>query len=408
LDALRKLAQLVQEGAVIIGPKPVSVAGLKDYPWCDAELVQLADKMWGPCDGRTVTQNIYGKGRVIWGKSAKDVLAADGVPPDFECHGDGPQDALNYIHRVVGDIDIYFISNPSNRAKYYQCTFRVADKAPELWSPDTGEIRRAMIYDCQKDNRLAMPLNFEPYGSTFVVFRRPAGPHFTSLAKDGKMLFPYVPGTQTASPVEIIADKDGRPELETREKGNYEMQTAAGQTVRVAAAEPLARNVEGPWQIHFAPGWGAPESVEFKVLKSWTENPDLNIKYFSGTATYVRDIDVPAEMIESNGVLELDLGDLSEIAEVSLNGRSLGVFWKSPFCVDISAAARAGKNRLEIQVVNSWANRLIGDQKLPPDQRKTKTNITKFEKGNPQPLPSGLFGPVLLRKIPLMPCRASE
>ncbi|MGD0516774.1 MAG: glycosyl hydrolase [Thermoguttaceae bacterium] len=432
LEALRKLAQLVQAGAVIIGPKPVSVTGLNNYPSCDAELAELAGKMWGPCEGRTITQNIQGKGRVIWGKSAKDVLAADGVQPDFECHGDGSQDALNYIHRAVGDIDIYFISNPSNRAKYYQCTFRVADKTPELWSPDTGEIRKAMIYDCQKDGRISMPLYFEPYGAVFVVFRVPAewhktivfrrhrrpktfvvfrgsaGPHFTSLAKDGKMLFPYAPGTQTTSPVEIIADKDGRAALETREKGNYEMQTAAGQTVRITVAEPLSRNVAGPWQVHFAPGWGAPESIEFKVLKSWTENADPNVKYFSGAATYVRDIDIPAEMLESNGVLELDLGELSEMAEVSLNGRSLGVLWKSPFRIDISAAARAGKNRLEIQVVNSWANRLIGDQKLPPDERKTKTNITKFEKGNPQPLPSGLFGPVLLRKIPLMPCQASE
>ena len=200
LEALRKLAQLVKEGATIIGPKPVSVTGLKDYPSCDVELAELANQLWGQSDGRTVTQNIYGKGRVIWWKSAKDILAISGVLPDFECYGDGPQDALNYIHRAVGDIDIYFISNPSNQAKYYQCTFRVADKAPELWSPDTGEIRRGMLYVCQKDNRLTMPLHFEPYGSTFVVFRQPAGPHFTSLAKDGKTLFPYALGTQITSP----------------------------------------------------------------------------------------------------------------------------------------------------------------------------------------------------------------
>ena len=99
------------------------------------------------CDGRTVTQNVYGKGRVIWWKSAKDILATSGILPDFECYGDGPQDTLDYIHRIVGDIDIYFISNPSNQAKYYQCTFRVDNKAPELWSPDTGEISHRMLYD---------------------------------------------------------------------------------------------------------------------------------------------------------------------------------------------------------------------------------------------------------------------
>jgi hypothetical protein len=434
LEALRKLAQLVKEGATIIGPKPVSVTGLKDYPSCDVELAELANQLWGLSDGRTVTQNIYGKGRVIWWKSAKDILAISGVPPDFECYGDGPQDALNYIHRAVGDIDIYFISNPSNQAKYYQCTFRVANKAPELWSPDTGDIRRAMLHVCQKDNRLTMPLHFEPYGSTFVVFRQPAGPHFTSLKKKvpGTIIsiFPLkfdrssskmVPGTFISSPVEVFADKDSQAVIETDEKGNYELDDEKGQTFRVAVAEPLARNVEGPWQVHFAPGWGAPESIEFTTLKSWTENADPNIKYFSGAATYVRDIDIPAEMLDSMMVsvattrpfpalsrLELDLGDLREMAEVSVNGQSLGVLWKSPYRIDINSAARVGKNRLEIQVVNLWANRLIGDQKLPPEQRKTKTNITKFEKGDQQPLPSGLFGPVTLRKIPVIPCQASE
>ncbi len=426
LEALRKIAQLVKDGATIIGPKPVAVTGLKDYPSCDAELAELAKQLWGSTDGRTVTENIYGKGRVVWGKAAKDVLAASGVPPDFECTGDVPQDALNYMHRTVGDVDIYFISNPSNQAKYYQCKFRVAGKEPELWSPDTGEIRRLLLYNFQKDNRVAVPLWFEPYGSTFVVFRRPAGAHFTSLAKDGKILFPYASGTQNLLPsplmgeapkgypgvragcVDVFADKDGRAVIETREKGIYELKNESGQTVRVDAAEPLVQNVEGPWQVHFAPGWGAPESIEFNDLKSWTENDDPNIKYFSGAASYVRDIDIPADMLDSKGVLELDLGDLRELADVRLNGQSLGVLWKAPFRIDISSAARAGKNHLEIQIVNMWANRLIGDQKLPPEERKTKTNITKFEKGNPQPLPSGLFGPVVLRKVSIVPIEVNQ
>ena len=114
-------------------------------------------------------------------------------------------------------------------------------------------------------------------------------------------------------------------------------------------------------------------------------------------------------MIDSKGVLELDLGDLREMAEVSINGKSLGVVWKAPFRVDIGSVAKAGKNLLEVKVVNQWVNRLIGDQKLPPDQRKTKTNITKFDKSDDrQPLPSGLFGPVTLRKIPVVPCQSSD
>jgi hypothetical protein len=409
LEALRKLAQLVEQGATIIGPKPISVTGLKDYPSCDVELVELANQLWGHADGRTVTQNVYGKGRVIWWKSAKDILATSGILPDFECYGDGPQDALDYIHRVVGDIDIYFIANSSNQAKYYQCTFRVENKAPELWLPDTGEISRSMLYICQKDKRLTMPIYLEPYGSTFVVFRSPAGPHFTSLAKDGKILFPYSLGTQIASPIEVFADKDGKAVFETREKGNYELKNEKGQTFRIAAAEPLSRDVAGPWQVHFEQGWGAPESIAFDTLKSWTENADPNIKYFSGTATYIREIDIPADMLESKGVLELDLGDLREMAQVSVNGQALGVLWKAPFRVDIGSVAKAGKNSIEVKVVNEWVNRLIGDSKLPPDQRKTKTNITKYDKGDDrQLLPSGLFGPVTLRKIPVVPCSGDK
>jgi len=193
-----------------------------------------------------------------------------------------------------------------------------------------------------------------------------------------------------------------------REQGTYELANDTGQTIRLDVADPQARSIEGPWQVNFAPGWGAPESLEFKELKSWTANANPNIRYFSGAATYLKDVDIPAEMVNAKGLLELDLGDLREVADVRLNGKSLGVLWKAPFRVDIGSAARAGTNRLEIEVVNTWANRLIGDQELPPAQRKTKTNITKFEKGDQQPLPSGLFGPVVVRNIPLIPCRNSE
>jgi hypothetical protein len=408
LDALQKLAQLVKDGATIIGPKPLSVTGLKEYPTCDVQLAELAGQLWGPCDGRTVTQNLYGKGRVIWWKSAKDILALSGVPPDFECFGDGPQDGLNYIHRIAGDTDIYFVSNPSDQPKYYQCTFRAADKAPELWLPDTGDIRHALLYECRKDGRVALPIYFEPYGSVFVVFRRPSKAHFTALSKDGKVLFPYSSASPATQPVEVFADRNGQAALESRASGSYELKSDSGKTIAVAVPEVVSKNVDGPWQVHFAHGWGAPESVAFDSLKSWTENSDPNIKYFSGIAVYERDIDIPAEMLASDGILELDLGDLAEMAEVTLNGKTLGVVWKKPFRIDMRSAAKAGQNHLEIRVANQWANRLVGDQKLPPNERKTKTNITKFERGAQRLLPSGLFGPVVLRKVPVVTCKLPD
>ena len=253
VEALRKLAQLVKEGATIIGPKPVSDSGLQDYPSCDVELAELANQLWGLTDGRTMTQNIYGKGRVIWWKSAKDILAISGIPPDFECFGEGPQDVLNYIHRAVGDIDIYFIASPSNQAKYYQCTFRVAEKEPELWSPDTGEIRRCLLYDSQKDNRITMPLSFGPYGSTFVAVPPAGRAAFHQSGKRRQNLVPLrlggancftggwaVQGWAVYCPV-----NGNRPVLETREKGTYELTNESGLNIPVEAAEPLRATWKG-------------------------------------------------------------------------------------------------------------------------------------------------------------------
>jgi hypothetical protein len=144
--------------------------------------------------------------------------------------------------------------------------------------------------------------------------------------------------------------------------------------------------------VSFTPGWGAPAQATFDKLLSWSEHPEPGIRYYSGTARYSTTIELP-------GVRDwtLDLGEVREIAEVWINGRPLGILWKQPFTVTLPAAAvRPGANRLEIEVVNLWPNRLIGDQNLPSEQRFTTTNITKFTATSPL-MPSGLLGPVVLR-----------
>ncbi len=303
----------------------------------------------------------FGKGRVISGKTAREVLLADGVKPDFEFRlgaksdipsartpnlGTPSSTGLDYIHRAVGDADIYFVANRSNRWEEADCTFRVAGKAPELWDPVSGVMRPAVGWS-QTGGRTTLALQLASYGSMFVVFRK-------SLA----------PAANLAS---------GR---------NF-------------PAFSAAQEITGPWTVQFDPKWGGPESAEFDNLMSWTQRPEPGIKYFSGTAIYHKTFDLPEALRRPGQRLTLDLGDVKNLAEVRLNGKNLGILWAVPFRVDVTDAIKPTGNSLEIEVVNFWPNRIIGDQLLAPEKRLTRTNIRKLTKETPL-MDSGLLGPVSL------------
>jgi hypothetical protein len=157
--------------------------------------------------------------------------------------------------------------------------------------------------------------------------------------------------------------------------------------------------------VQFQAGRGAPDKVVFPMLVDWTKHADDGIKYFSGTATYRRTVEIKAEQAVRRAVLQL--GEISALARVRLNDRDLGVVWTAPWQVELTSELQAGANRLEIEVTNPWANRLIGDAGLPPEQRITTSNL-QYEQGprtlrafqgyaSEDPLqPSGLLGPVRL------------
>ena len=150
---------------------------------------------------------------------------------------------------------------------------------------------------------------------------------------------------------------------------------------------------KGPWTVKFDPQWGGPEAVVFEELEDWTKRPEPGITYYSGTATYQKAFDLPEAVRQGNRRVYLNLGKVKHLAEVRLNGKELGVVWTAPWQVELTAAMQPTGNRLEIDVVNLWPNRLIGDAALPPAQRFTVTNATAFKKESPL-LPSGLLGPV--------------
>jgi len=330
---LRKVAELANAGATIVGPRPKESPSLSDD---ESEYRRLVSELWE-------------KGRIISDRTAREVLQAAGVPPDCEFAAGDSQTDLDYIHRRAEDADIYFVANRNPRAEQVTAVFRVSGKAPELWNPVTGERYFVRVYT-EQDGRTSMLLDFPPCGSWFVVFREAASRH-------------------------------------------------PPQEIPLSSRWMVLREISGPWQVTFDPKWGGPGTVTFEKLESWTARPEPGIKYYSGTAIYENEFEVTeAEIAKDLGQLWLDLGSVRELAEVFVNDRSCGIVWAPPFRVDVGEAIRAGKNRVRIEVVNFWPNRIIGDASLLEEKRLTRTNIRKLT-ADTELMPSGLLGPVQIGRV---------
>lgn len=348
LSVLKKLEKLVLEGATLLGPKPSRDVTLADYPRCDQEVQAIAERMWGHGKGGETSDRSYGKGRVISDrKRVREILKQRGIGPDFAYTSPGKQADLDYIHRRTPNADIYFVSNTKMEEAEADCTFRVSQRLPQLWHPDTGEIEACTGY-MSVPGGMKLKLRLPPAGSVFVVFSGVA--------------------PEAASPP--------GPE----------------HTSKLAAMLELT----GPWEVWFPTNMGAPASHVFDKLVSWTTVSDDRIKYFSGTATYLKEFEVPSSMLVDGCRLELDLGQLRNVADATLNGKPLGIVWKPPYSYDVTGIVRTGKNELKIEIVNLWANRLVGDSKLPREQRVTRIT-QKVPIGGPHE--SGLLGPVQLRLL---------
>lgn len=387
---LHKIRELVEAGATVVGPRVLKSPSLSGYPDCDAEVKKLADELWGDSDGIRVTEHRLGRGRVVWKQSSTKnipppsaqatasgpeqygdfsivtfLLSSMGLLPDFESDV-----TLRYIHRRDGVKDIYFIANPSNQTVSAQCTFRVDGKRPQLWDAVTGEIYDLPEYT-STDGRTSITLRFEATQSCFVIFE--------------------------------ASSKEKNPG-----EHNYPNALAAG-------------TLEGSWDVSFDLRLGGPENIRFESLVDWTARQEEGVRYYSGTATYRKEFAVPvtSDLVGKKPVrLWLDLGKIFNMARVRLNGRDLGVVWCAPWRVEITDAVQKSGNKLQIEVVNLWPNRLIGDEFQPPDAEYGKDgNLLRWPewlvKNEPRPskgrysfatwrhftkdsplLPSGLLGPV--------------
>ncbi len=397
IDVLEKIEQLVKAGATIIGPKPETTVGLRNSAGTEKRLNKIADALWGKIDGTTVMENISGKGKVVWGKTIRETLENTGIVADFAYSGAATDAHIDYIHRTIhgiagkDNIQIYYVANRLERAEFVRCDFRVAGLQPEIWYPENGKIVPANVY-IQKDGRTGLPLHLDPFGSVFVVFRRAAQQEpVTAIDRDGTAIFPPAQLVDTSGEPMFEYLPDGK--LAFYRNGTYTLTQGGKETKHVVQCPP-DREIKGAWRVSFDPDWGVSADVAFPELISWTQHAHPDIKYYSGTAVYHKTFALNEDELKDFRV-RLDLGELHHLAEIRINGKSAGVWWKKPFAGDITDRVHAGENTLEIAIVNLWPNRLIGDQFLPEDQRRTKTNVVKFTKDTPL-LPSGLIGPVRL------------
>jgi hypothetical protein len=355
MAVLEKVEELLQEGAQVIGYKPeklVSLAGGMDV---QKQFSELADRIWGN-EVSAKGEEKYGKGLVTWGKTARDYLLSKGIPADFNVLDNESNTDFDYIHYTIGESDVYFVSNQTTERQELICQLRINRKQPELWDALTGEIRVAKAFG-QQDGLTSVPLTLEPYGAIMVVFQK-----------------------------KINKNKQG-----TVQRNFLDYKTV--------------KDITGEWEVNFDPEWGGPGSVTLTELLDWTKHPDEGIKYYSGTAVYNKTFDIDFEPQKGKQYfLQLESVKDVGIAEVKINGKDKGILWTKPFRIEVSQELQKGENILEIKVVNSWFNRVAGDEIFPDKYQFTSTNAVLMHdfRGRPRkviPLePSGLLGPVSIKE----------
>lgn len=324
---------------------------------------------------------------VVAFEDARATLSAR--PPDVAWNDSNAK--VNWIHRRDGGADWYFVASPDPSPRRLDVTFRTAGRRPELWNPETGEILPVREY-AVKDGMTTARITFGPCGSWFVVFR----------------------GAETGAPPAALPPASAP--------------AADASLLDLPGEQVAAAPVQGEWKLSFPVDWyvGGKTVRDISTpLVDWTTLSDPDMKYFSGTARYAKTIGVKRPQPGCRAIL--DLGEVKDFADVSVNGRQFRTLWKPPFRVDVTDALRDGENSVEVRVTNLWPNRIIGDDFKPEDStfEPGKPIMERHLNGWPQfildgkpspsgkftfatwkhwtkedaPLPSGLFGPVVLRTV---------
>lgn len=367
-EVLKKIEKLVEAGATVIGAKPLSGYSRN----ADNEKIKvLANKIWGATDGIQIKENRFGLGKVVWGKSIREVLQENKVMEDVKAELENADDsAIDYIHRSTLAHETYFLRNKQSSPINGTVTFRVKNKLPEFWNAETGEIYPINSFKEEKSG-IRIPLSLEALGSCFIVF------------KDSEQKV-----------IEVKVDQNNSGVVFTKN----------GISV-ISSTKSSLMTIDSPWKVSFEKRTNSPLSITMDSLQSLHLSDNDGVKNFSGQATYQNSFEVKREQLDQDFAILLKLNKVREIADVYLNGEKLGTHWHDNHFFDISDKVKLGKNSLVIEVVNSINNRLVGDAKLPEDFRQMRSNIAKLPNAwntdfaEAPLIPAGLMGPVQVQWV---------
>ena len=342
-ELLKKIAALVGEGLTVMGPAPEKSPSLAGYPESDRVVKSLAESIWQLPSQPFATSVSYGKGQVYRSGSLEQVFADKDVVADFRA--DDPELPLQFIHLTLEDAELYFVSNQGDAPVEFDGMFRVTGRNPELWNPLTAEVRALPQFKALSKTT-KIPMRLDAFESSFIVFRKDS-----PKASDGR---------------------------------NYPDQT-------------LLAEVPGPWTVAFEEGRGGPEDpLTMNELTDWTVSVDPKIKYFSGTAVYSSSFKLkklPA------GPVYIDLGKVMVMAKVKINGEYAGGVWTAPYQLNITNFLNKGTNTVEVEVVNCWRNRLIGEKEAIPETDRFTFQTSTYLSKDDELQSSGLLGPVRILSI---------
>ena len=343
-EVLEKIKELVYQGATIIGNPPQKSPSLHNYANADRRIIELSKELWGESYDGTKKIVDFGKGKVIRLMDLNKALKLVDIAPDLKYTKDTP---LLWIHRTLGDKDIYFLSNQSDDRISFDASFRIEGMRPSLWNPTNGTSRDLPQY-IMDGLYTKVPLQLEPAESAFVVF-----------SKNG----------------------EGLKDIGIK---NYEELT-------------LLQDISNNWSVRLKNDQlKIDEEFELDRLQDLSQSEDETSKYFSGKIIYFKNFQFENEL--KSDKIFLDLGKVGVIAHVKLNGKKIGGLWTAPWKLNISGHVKNGNNSLEIEVANLWVNQLVKDASKVKKQSDTWMLIDhSYDENSPLP-PSGLIGPVRLMK----------
>lgn len=306
-EVLDKLTQLVKKGAIIVAAEqPVSSPSLKEYPIGDRQLANIANQIWANYKNQIFT-------------TVDEAKKYKNIAPDFMIDRTELEKEVSFVHRRTPAADIYYIANQSKESQKFTVSLRVANKLPELWNAEEGSIIIAPTWNMQNE-RTEVELNLRPMESTIIVLQK---------------------------------EPDAK-------------QIAEGLRIKPLLKLQKEETINHDWIVKFAPKLGQPFERKFDILADWSMQTDKALAYFAGTATYYKTINIKKEMLKDKR-LELDLGEMHDIAELKINGEKVGTLWYPPYVKDITKWLHEGENEVEIAVTNNWANALIGDEQITAD-----------------------------------------